>query len=91
MTGGSLPTKVWRDLMVYAHLSKEPAYLPGTDQFAGRSRERRRPSGNSIWDNLFSDTGAVGRNDTTLGNPSTDSRDSGAPRKKSWLEELFSP
>ncbi len=89
VTGGSLPTKIWRDLMVYAHLNKEPAFLPGTNQLAGQSRERR-PASNSIWDNLFSETGAIGRNDTTLGTPVASSGDTGAPRKKSWLEDFFS-
>jgi penicillin-binding protein 1A len=89
VTGGSLPTKIWRDLMVYAHLNKEPAYLPGTDQFAGQARERA-PSSTSIWDDLFSETGTRGRNDSTLGTPVASSRDVREPRKKTWLEELFS-
>lgn len=92
VTGGSLPTKIWRDLMVYAHLNKEPAYLPGTSHLAGQSR-KRRPSGNSIWDDLFSETGASrSRNDTALGigSPVANSPDNAKPRKKSWLEEIFS-
>ncbi len=87
VTGGSLPTKIWRDIMVYAHLNKEPAFLPGTNHLAGRDRPRQ-PSGNSIWDNLFSETGTIRREDTTLGTPVASSRES-APRR-SWFEEFFS-
>jgi penicillin-binding protein 1A len=29
VTGGSLPAKIWRDVMIYAHENKEPRSLPG--------------------------------------------------------------
>ena len=87
VTGGSLPTKIWRDLMVYAHLNKEPAFLPGTNQLAGQGQDRR-PTGNSIWDDLFSGRSTAGRNDSTLGTPVANSRE--GSQKKSWLEDLFS-
>ena len=30
VTGGSLPAKVWHDIMLYAHQGKAPLPLPGT-------------------------------------------------------------
>jgi penicillin-binding protein 1A len=88
VTGGGLPTKIWRDLMVYAHLQKEPAFLPGTNQFAGQ-QPPDRPASKSIWDDLFSETGASRRPDTTLGTPVAGSGER-PKKKKSWLEDFFS-
>lgn len=31
VTGGGLPTLIWRDLMLYAHVNKPPLPLPGAD------------------------------------------------------------
>jgi penicillin-binding protein 1A len=103
VTGGSLPTVIWRDLMTYAHVSKEPAYLPGGDQTEARSRvsqyERRGGGGGngSFWGTLFGDTGSRASRDSTLGTPSAGTPrgggsggDSGRPARKSWFEELFS-
>jgi penicillin-binding protein 1A len=30
VTGGSLPAKLWHDIMLYAHRDKQPLTLPGT-------------------------------------------------------------
>ncbi|WP_088344089.1 MULTISPECIES: PBP1A family penicillin-binding protein [Rhodomicrobium] len=90
VTGGSLPTLIWRDLMIYAHVNKEPAHLPGGEFFEARGN---RPAGQggrgeSLWDALFGGTGSSARRDSTLGTP-TASPARGAQRK-SWLEDLFS-
>jgi penicillin-binding protein 1A len=92
VTGGSLPTIIWRDLMVYAHLNKEPAYLPGGNRLIARERGRdRAPRGNTLWDDLFGSTGSTGSagGDTTLGTPVA-SRGRGQQKNKSWLEDFFS-
>jgi len=92
VTGGSLPTMIWHDLMTYAHLQKEPAFLPGTEGLVANdgTRQQRRPAnaGEELWDNLFGgNTSAT--SDSTLGTPvaSTRQKSSGP---KNWLEELFS-
>ncbi len=94
VTGGSLPTQIWRDIMVYAHVNKQPAYLPGTDQYIadeGRapSFERRRGSGDSFWDALFGGASSSS-NDPTLGTPVASTERAPAPRHKSWLDDFFS-
>jgi penicillin-binding protein 1A len=96
VTGGSLPTIIWRDLMIYAHVNKEPAFLPGGEQLqAGNGGPlpgaARSGSGRSLWDTLFGDDRPVA-SDSTLGTPTagtsaTPARSSG---RKSLLEELFS-
>ncbi|MBX2806028.1 MAG: PBP1A family penicillin-binding protein, partial [Hyphomicrobiales bacterium] len=89
ITGGSLPTKIWRDLMVYANLKKDPSYLPGTDKFAGK-RRGQQPKNKSFWDDLFGNSRSRGPRDTTLGTPIASSEGTGsAPRKRSWLEDFF--
>jgi hypothetical protein len=30
VTGGGLPAQIWHDVMVAAHVGREPRYLPGT-------------------------------------------------------------
>jgi penicillin-binding protein 1A len=99
VTGGSLPTQIWRDLMVYAHVNKEPAYLPGTN--AAIADGRRAPGtgvgssggrgSESFWDALFGGQGASSR-DSTLGTPvaSTQRTAERGPKRKSWLEDFFS-
>jgi penicillin-binding protein 1A len=91
VTGGSLPTQIWRDLMVYAHLNKEPAYLPGVNQLVAEDRLRPRQGGETLWDNLFGSTGSVSP-DTTFGTPvaSTRRNDERRSQGKSWLEDFFS-
>ena len=84
VTGGSLPTIVWRDLMVIAHANKKPAALPGQDwQQVGRWGERERGN-RSLWDTLF---GGSSGPDSMLGSPnrSTASR----AKRKSWVEDVF--
>ena len=91
VTGGSLPTINWRDLMFYAHLNKEPAYLPGGNRLIARERGRNRaPRGNTLWDDLFGSTGSTGSasGDTTLGTPVA-SRGRGQQQNKSWFEDFF--
>ena len=62
-TGGSLPTLIWRDMMLQAHLNKDPVGLPGGNWKSQRNwavaGERK-----SLWDSLF---GGFSSNDTTLG------------------------
>ncbi|MEJ2125717.1 MAG: PBP1A family penicillin-binding protein [Alphaproteobacteria bacterium] len=41
VTGGGLPTMIWHDLMLYAHVNKQPVMLPGGDR-------RERDSGGDI-------------------------------------------
>lgn len=84
VTGGSLPTIVWRDLMVIAHANKKPAALPGQDwQQVSRWGERERGN-RSLWDTLF---GGSSGPDSMLGSPnrSTASR----AKRKSWVEDVF--
>ena len=92
VTGGSLPTLIWRDLMIYAHVNKQPAFLPGGDRSSRRAAGTGVPQngGGSLWDALFGDDRRVAR-DTTLGTPtaSTTATTRGNTRK-SWLDELFS-
>lgn len=87
VTGGSLPTQIWRDLMVYAHLNKEPAYLPGGNQLFAEENQSG-PRGETFWDSLFGGSGTVSR-DSTLGTPIASSGRSGGKRK-SWFEDFFS-
>lgn len=86
VTGGSLPTLIWHDLMVYAHLKKEPAYLPGGGQLIAQERRPRSRNG-SFWDLFNGDTASS--NDPTLGTPVAN-RGGDRPRRKSWFEEIFS-
>jgi penicillin-binding protein 1A len=87
VTGGSLPTIIWRDLMVYAHLNKEPAYLLGGDRLVAQERQRPAQSGRTLWDDLFGTTGSVG-GDTTLGTPVASKGRAQKPNK-SWFEDFF--
>ena len=92
VTGGSLPTTIWRDIMVYAHVNKQPAYLPGTDQYM--ADERRGPGssrggGDSFWDALFG--GGSSSRDPTLGTPVASSSGSErGPKHKNWFDDFFS-
>lgn len=97
VTGGSLPTQIWRDLMVYAHLNKEPAYLPGGNHVVAQQRrehQQRQPRSESVWDTLFGETGSVRSGpDTTLGTPVVTSRSERRRERrqeKSWFEDFFS-
>ena len=100
VTGGSLPTLIWRDLMIYAHVNKQPAFLPGTN--AAIADGRRAPGtgvgssggrgGKSFWDTLFGSQGTTSR-DSTLGTPVASTQRTAAergPKRKSWLEDFFS-
>ena len=91
VTGGSLPTLIWRDLMIYAHVNKEPAYLPGGEQLQAGTRTAPAGGSRSLWDTIFGDDRPAVARDSTLGTPtaSTTTRSSGNSRK-SWMEELFS-
>jgi penicillin-binding protein 1A len=96
VTGGSLPTMIWRDLMIYAHLNKEPAYLPGgAQQVAEGRRAAPRRNNDSFWDSLFGGDGSSVTSDTTLGTPvagtgKQQQEQRQRPKSKSWLEDLFS-
>jgi penicillin-binding protein 1A len=87
VTGGSLPTLIWRDLMIYAHVNKEPAFLPGGEQLQAGNRAPPKEGGGSLLDALFGNDRQVAR-DSTLGTPTAST--TRASGRKSWLEELFS-
>jgi penicillin-binding protein 1A len=90
VTGGSLPTMIWRDLMIYAHVNKDPSYLPGVNQLVAEGRRTPQNRNDSLWDTLFGG-GSSGPGDTTLGTPVASNRQpQQRPKGKSWLEELFS-
>jgi penicillin-binding protein 1A len=93
VTGGSLPTLIWHDLMTYAHLQKEPAFLPGGEHLVARGNQPfdtpQRPRNDNFWDTLFGGTGSAGASDTTLGTPVASSRQE-KPKAKNWLEDFFS-
>jgi len=89
VTGGSLPTMIWRDLMIYAHLKKEPAFLPGTEgRIAQSQRSAPQRSGESVWDSLFGGTRSRA-SDTTLGTPVASSRERRGGGNN-WFEDFFS-
>jgi len=92
VTGGSLPTLIWRDLMVYAHVNKVPAYLPGGEQLQAGNRASPSVGGGSrsLWDTIFGDDRRGGTTDSTLGTPTASTTPTRSREKKSWLEELFS-
>ncbi len=59
VTGGSLPTFIWRDLMQSAHNGKQPAALPGHNwRLAGNWAPRRKQS---FWESIFNPTPARDR------------------------------
>jgi penicillin-binding protein 1A len=91
VTGGSLPTMIWRDLMIYAHVNKDPSYLPGVNQLVAEDRRAPQNRNESLWDTLFGGRES-GPGDTTLGTPVASNRQpqQQRPKGKSWLEELFS-
>ena len=92
VTGGSLPTLIWRDLMIYAHVNKEPAYLPGGEQLQAGNRASPSAGGRSgsFWDSIFGDDRRGVARDSTLGTPTASTTPTRSREKKSWLEELFS-
>jgi penicillin-binding protein 1A len=66
ITGGSLPAKLWRQLMEAAHRDKPPAALPGGTWSEARfDDDRRQPQ--SFWDSIFG--GSQSRADSSLGTP----------------------
>ncbi|MGI9387930.1 MAG: transglycosylase domain-containing protein, partial [Methyloligellaceae bacterium] len=91
VTGGSLPTKIWRDLMVAAHADKTPEPLPGRDwQQVGRLEGGAR---RSFWDSLFGGgdsgrDGGAGDSDRILRSPGGSST-SGRTKSKSWTKDVF--
>jgi penicillin-binding protein 1A len=88
VTGGSLPTLIWRDLMIYAHVNKEPAFLAGVDQYIAEERRQPEARRDTVWDSLFG--GRAASSDTTLGTPVASTRRGGETGRKSWFEEFFS-
>jgi hypothetical protein len=80
--------------MLYAHVNKQPALLPGGDQRQQQASDWSPfgggggGGGRSFWDTLFG--GPETRNDPTLGQPPATTGSSGSGRRrKSWLEDLF--
>lgn len=82
VTGGGLPTMIWRDLMLYAHVGKEPVQLPGAEYQVSEDGAGDR----SFLDSLFSSDP-----DPSLNQPNVTSSTNNSPqsKEKSWLEELF--
>ena len=97
VTGGSLPTLIWRDLMTYAHVNKQPAFLPGGEVLQANNRVApgagTSSGGGSLWDTIFGDDRRGSARDSTLGTPAAGPARGGGSlsrEKKSWLEEIFS-
>ncbi len=104
VTGGGLPTMIWRDLMLYAHVDKQPVMLPGGDQ-RGRDYGDDIVAGGkslieSVFGGLFGGNERDERRNSDLGSPdssqdpsatgsTSDARRTPSRRKKTWLEELF--
>lgn len=78
-TGGALPAMIWRDIMQYAHLEKQPVKLPGgnwkTQGGEWASEERRPGRKRGFWESLFGGGGSSDR-DTTLGTGTYEDRGS---------------
>lgn len=84
VTGGGLPTLIWKDLMTYAHANTQPIPLPGGrwehaqnwERDVDVYREERTARSGSFFERLlgFSDQRRpiASRDDTTLGFPPTD-------------------
>jgi penicillin-binding protein 1A len=63
VTGGTLPAKLWPDVMLYAHQDKDPQSLPGTrgrtlpDAIArlpwNQKQARRESSGGQLFQRVF--------------------------------------
>lgn len=87
VTGGSLPTLIWKDLMTYVHANKKPIPLPGgrwehalnTDQeYMEDFRRSRGTSSDSFFGRLLGLGSSVSSaDDTTLGYPPEGGRDFG--------------
>lgn len=101
VTGGGLPTMIWRDLMLYAHVNKQPVMLPGGDQRGRDYGDDIVAGGKSLLDSVFGGLfGSDDRRDHDLGTPgrprdpsatgsTTETERPQRRRKKTWLEELF--
>jgi penicillin-binding protein 1A len=99
VTGGGLPTMIWRDLMLYAHVNKQPVSLPGGDQRGRDYGDDIVAGGRSLIESVFGGLfGSDDRRDHDLGSPNRpqdpsatgSTSDTPRPRrKKTWLEELF--
>ncbi len=90
-TGGSLPALIWRDMMLHAHLQKEPQSLPGGNwqQQANWAEPRRRERRGSFFDSLFGGFSSE-PDDTSLGtrDPRRDRRQRERIDRAEW-EEIF--
>ena len=60
VTGGTLPAKLWHDIMAYAHQDKTPLPLPGTraprarcDRAAAVERSAGRDDGEPLFRRVF--------------------------------------
>jgi hypothetical protein len=90
---------IWRDLMLYAHVNKQPVMLPGGDQRGRDNGDDIVAGGKSLIESVFGGLfGRDDRRDSDLGSPNRpqdpsatgSTSDTPRPRrKKSWLEELF--
>ena len=81
MTGGSLPSTIWHDVMTYAHIRKEPTALPG-----GRWQDHQwavKDNG-SFWDFFF---GASSNSRQPLLQPAT--RGTARQSIKRWSKQVF--
>lgn len=84
VTGGGLPTQIWRDLMLYAHVGKQPAPLPELAEYQQQAGSSGTGTGErTIIDELFGSTTPQ----PTLDQPAETG--STRPKKKNWLERLF--
>ncbi|MEJ2118592.1 MAG: hypothetical protein P8Y36_12165 [Alphaproteobacteria bacterium] len=70
VTGGGLPTMIWHDLMLYAHVNKQPVMLPGGDRRERDSGGDIVAGGRSLFDSVFGGLfGDSERRDSDLGTP----------------------
>ncbi len=89
ITGGSLPARIWRQLMEAAHRDKPPAALPGGQWSEARLEEREPSEPRSLWESIFG--GTQTRADPTLGAPSARPRRQQPDRgsQPDWARDAF--
>jgi penicillin-binding protein 1A len=86
VTGGGLPTQIWRDLMLYAHVGKQPAALPGVAEYQHQASNGGAGSGDrTFFDDLFN----APASQPTLDQPAETGSTRSKPKRKSWLERQF--